>query len=83
MNTKLSLNAAGEFSPETTMTVTHTGSVSKSYFKGNRELDRSQVLTTIIGGSEPDNAIYTHNNAIIMFEELTDLNIFLNIIILS
>lgn len=64
VKTAIKLDAQGNFTPTTS--VAHTFNVSsevRAIFRGNSELDRDQVLTTIVNGSEYDNATYSHNGA--------------------
>jgi len=61
---ELKLDAQGNYTPSTSISSTfNASSGTKAVFRGNTELDRDQFLTTIINGSEYDNAIYNHDGA--------------------
>ncbi|MBZ9652233.1 hypothetical protein [Psychroflexus montanilacus] len=60
---EIKIDGEGNYTPTTSLSVNVTaGSGSKAIFRGNSELDRDQVLTTIVGGSEYDNSTINHNN---------------------
>ncbi|WP_276682454.1 hypothetical protein [Empedobacter brevis] len=62
VKTEIKLDAQGNYTPTASVSVNNTlNSGGKAIFRGNAELDRYQVLTTIIGGSEYDNATYNEN----------------------
>lgn len=59
---ELKIDKDGNYTPNTSVSyVFDSASGVKAVFRGNVELDRDQVLTTIINGSEYDNATYRHN----------------------
>jgi hypothetical protein len=61
---ELKIDAQGNYTPTTSISATFSASSdTKAVFRGNVELDRDQVLTTMINGSEYDNATHNHNGA--------------------
>lgn len=60
---EVKIDAQGNFTPTASQQVNikaHSG--VKAIFRGNIELDRDQVLTTIVNGSEFDNAVFNYDN---------------------
>jgi hypothetical protein len=61
---EIKLDAQGNYTPSTSISTTFTASSgTNAIFRGNVELDRDQVLTTILNGSEYDDATHSHNGA--------------------
>jgi hypothetical protein len=61
---EIKIDAQGNYTPNTSISATfNASSETKAIFRGNVELDRDQVLTTIVNGSEYDNATHNHNGA--------------------
>lgn len=59
---EVKIDSEGNYTPTSSISLNVTaGSGSKAIFRGNSELDRDQVLTTIVNGSEYDNATINHN----------------------
>jgi hypothetical protein len=61
VETKLSMDHEGNYTPSTSITLSHTVSSGENgIFRGNKELNRAHSLSTIVGGSEYDNATYNY-----------------------
>lgn len=61
VDSKLSMDANGNFTPSNSISVSNTvKSGEKGIFRGNKELDRNHTLSTIVGGSEFDNATVSY-----------------------
>lgn len=79
VTTKISLNSDGELTPESSITT--SGKLvrkDEAILRGNKELDRNQVLSTIINGSEVDNSIINHNGIDYSIRRHDRLNFFFN-----
>ena len=64
VNTKIKIDAQGNYTPNTSISATFNASTeTKAIFRDNVALDRDQVLTTFVGGSEYENATYIHDIA--------------------
>ncbi|MDO5616395.1 MAG: hypothetical protein Q4G16_09405 [Cruoricaptor ignavus] len=63
VNTKVAIDAQGNFTPTTTLSTNHKVSAQdKANFRGNKELDRVHVLTSIVDGAEYSNETYSYQN---------------------
>jgi hypothetical protein len=60
---EVKIDSQGNYTPNSSISINiNASSGSKAIFRGNSELDRDQVLTTIVNGSESDNATINYNN---------------------
>lgn len=70
---EVKLDAQGNYTPSTSQQVNiKAHSQAKAVFRGNVELDRDQILTTIVGGSESDNATYNYENMNLSIRRLSE-----------
>ncbi len=62
VGSKLAIDDKGNYTPSTSVNVNHTvKSGETAIFRGNKELDRVQVLSSVVGGSELDNKTYNYD----------------------
>jgi len=77
VKTEIKLDAQGNYTPTTSVSANNTlRSGEKAIFRGNAELDRYQVLTTVIGGSEYDNATYNENGLNLSIRRISSFEYF-------
>lgn len=60
---EIKIDGQGNYTPTTSVSLSYnTSSELKAIFRGNIELDRDQLLTTVVGGSEYENETHSHNS---------------------
>lgn len=70
---EIKIDAQGNFTPNSSISHNFTvSSGSRAIFRGNVELDRDQVLTTVVGGSEYDNSTILHNGLNLSIRRVND-----------
>lgn len=63
VSNQIKLDASGNYTPNSSYSLNfNVTSGVLAVFRGNSELDRNQILTTVVNGSEYDNAVFNHNS---------------------
>ena len=71
------IDAQGNFTPSASISSTaKTGSGTGAVFRGNQELDRNQILTTVINGSEYSNETFLQNGVNLSVRRVSDFYYF-------
>lgn len=77
VDTKLNIDAQGNYTPNTSINVKHNvSSEEKAIHRGNKELSRNFVLSTIVGGAEYDASTYNYNGINYSLRRVSKLEFF-------